>query len=104
MDAFADAVRSAEGSGMSEGIERLSLSFARRKIEEIKAGLKDDPGRAYSVEFTAAAEVLREHDPVEFNSLRRLLKDKRVRLGEFDRLIDQRLRERLEHRKRNRAV
>ena len=34
-----------------------------------------------------AAEILREHDPVEFNSLRRLLKDKLVRLGEFDRLI-----------------
>ncbi len=70
--------------------ERSSLQWARRKIEEVKAGLRDDPGRAYSVEFTAAAEILREHDPVEFNWLRRLLKDKLVRLGEFDRLIHRR--------------
>ncbi len=36
--------------------ERSSLRWARRKIEEVKAGLRDDPGRAYSVEFTSAAE------------------------------------------------
>jgi hypothetical protein len=67
MDTFADAVRRAEGNGTPESVEPGSLSWARRKIEKIKAGLRDDPGRAYSVEFTAAAEVLREHDPVEFN-------------------------------------
>ncbi len=39
--------------------ERSSLQWARRKIEEVKAGLRDDPGRAYSVEFTSAAEILR---------------------------------------------
>jgi hypothetical protein len=86
MDAFADALRCQEGNGTCEGVEPGSLAWARRQIEEIKAGLRDDPGLAYSVEFTAAAEVLREHDPVQFNSLRRLLKDKQVRLGEFDRL------------------
>ena len=48
--------------------------------------------------------MLREHDPVQFRSLRRLLKDKQIRLGEFDRLVDQRRRERVESRKRNRAV
>jgi hypothetical protein len=104
MDTFADAASRQERNGAPEDVERGSLSLARHKIEEIKAGLRDDPGCAYSVEFTTAAEVLREHDPVEFNSLRRLLKDKRVRLGEFDRLIDQRRRERSEYRKRNGAV
>ncbi len=54
--------------------ERSSLQWARRKIEEVKVRLRGDPGRAYSVEFTAAAEILREHDPVEFNSLRRCSK------------------------------
>src|SRR5882762_4028873 len=48
--------------------------------------------------------MLREHDPVQFRSLRSLLKTKLIRLGEFDRLIDQRRRERVESRKRNRAV
>ena len=90
MDTFADAVRSHEQNGTREGVEPGSLAWARRPIEEVKAGLREDPGRAYSVEFTAAAEILREHDPVQFNSLRRLLKDKQVRLGEFDRLIEQR--------------
>ena len=78
--------------------------WARQQIEEVKVGLRDDPGRAYSVQFTAAAEMLREHDPVQFRSLRSLLKTKLIRLGEFDRLIDQRRRERVESRKRNRAV
>lgn len=41
-----------------------------------------------------------EKGPVQFNSLRRLLKDKQVRLGEFDRLADQRRRERMERNKR----
>jgi len=104
MDTFADAVRIQEQNGRREGVEPGSLSWVRH-IEEVKAGLRDDPGRAYSVEFTAAAEILREHDPVQFNSLRRLLKDKQVRLGEFDRLVEQRRRERVEDRKkRNRAV
>jgi hypothetical protein len=94
MDASADVVRSPEGEGTPEGVEPGSLAWARRPIEEAKAGLREDPGRAYSVEFTAAAEILREHDPVQFHSLRRLLKDKQVRLGEFDRLVDQRRRER----------
>jgi hypothetical protein len=49
---------------------------------------RTQPGQAYSREFTAATEVLREHDPVQFNSLRRLLKDKQMRPGEFDRLIE----------------
>jgi hypothetical protein len=38
------------------------------------------------------------------NSRRRLLKNKQVRLGEFDPLVEQRRRARLEDRKRNRAV
>jgi hypothetical protein len=104
MKTLADAVRRQEQSGTREGVEPGSLAWARRKIEEVKAGLRDDPGRAYSVEFTAAAEILREHDPVQFNSLRRLLKDKQVRLGEFDRLVDQRRRERAESAKRNKTV
>jgi hypothetical protein len=104
MNIFADAVRIQEQNGTHEGVELGTLAWARQKIEEVKAGLRDDPGRTYSVEFTAAAEILREHDPVQFNSLRRLLKDKQVRLGEFDRLVDQRRRERVEYRKRNRAV
>src|ERR1700720_98750 len=94
MDASADVVRSPERDRTPEGVELGSLLWARQHIEEVKAGLRDDPGRAYSVQFTAAAEMLREHDPVQFNSLRRLLKDKQVRLGEFDRLIEQRRRER----------
>jgi hypothetical protein len=104
MDASADVVRSLEGDGTPEGVEPGSLLWARQHIEEAKAGLRDDPGRAYSVQFTAAAEMLREHDPVQFRSLRSLLKTKLIRLGEFDRLIDQRRRERVESRKRNRAV
>ena len=92
MDAIADVVRNPEGDGTPKGVESGSLLLARQKIEEVKAGLRDAPGRAYSFEFTAAAEILREHDPVQFRSLRRLLKDKQVRLGEFDRLIDQRRR------------
>src|ERR1700674_2412323 len=104
MDAIADVVRNPEGDGTPKGVEPGSLLLARQKIEAVKAGLRDDPGRAYSFEFTAAAEILREHDPVQFRSLRRLLKDKQVRLGEFDRLIDQRRRERAEDRKRNSAV
>ena len=82
--------------GTTEELEPNSLPWAREKIEEVKAQLRDDPGRAYSVEFTAAAEILREHDAVQFNSLQRLLKDKQVRLGEFDRLIEQRRRERVD--------
>src|ERR1700722_19447299 len=104
MDASADEVRSPEEDGTTKGVEPGSLLWARQKIEEIKAGIRDDLGRAYSVQFTAAAEMLREHDPVQFNSLRRLLKDKQVRLGEFDSLIEQRRRERVEARERNRAV
>src|ERR1700722_15526956 len=101
MDALADALRCQEGNGTCEGVEPGSLAWARQHIEAVKAGLRDDPGRAYSVEFTAAAEILREPDPVQFRSLRRLLKDKQVRLGEFDCLIDQRRRERVESTKRN---
>ena len=104
MDASADVVRSPEGDRTLEGVEPGSFLWARRHIEEVKAGLRDDPGRAYSVQFTAAAEMLREHDPVQFRSLRSLLKTKLIRLSEFDRLIDQRRRERVESRKRNSAV
>jgi hypothetical protein len=104
MDASADVVRSPEGDGTPEGVEPGSLLWARQHIEEVKVRLRDDPGRAYSVHFTAAAEMLREHDPVQFRSLRSLLKTKLIRLGEFDRLIDQRRRERVESRKRKRAV
>jgi hypothetical protein len=104
MDASADVVRSPEGEGTPEGVEPGSLFGARQHIEEVKAGLRDDPGRAYSLQFTAAAEMLREHDPVQFRSLRSLLQTKLIRLGEFDRLIEQRRRERVERRKRNRAV
>jgi hypothetical protein len=104
MDAFADALRSPEGNGTPEGVEPGSFAWARQKIEAVKDGLRDDPGQAYSVEFTAAAEILREHDPVQFRSLRRLLKDKQVRLGEFDRLVEQRRRERVQDRKRNRSL
>jgi hypothetical protein len=104
MDASADVVRSPEGHGTPEGGEPGSLLWAHQQIEAVKAGLRDDPGRAYSVQFTAAAEMLREHDPVQFRSLRSLLKTKLIRLGEFDRLIDQRRRGRTENRKRNRAV
>jgi hypothetical protein len=93
MDASADVVRNL-GDGTLEGVEPGSLLWARQHVEEVKAGLRDDPGRAYSVQFIAAAEILREHDPVQFHSLRRLLKDKQVRLGEFDRLVEQRRRER----------
>jgi hypothetical protein len=67
MDTFADAVRGPRGNATPEGAEPGSLSWARCKIEEVKTKLRGDPRRAYSVEFTAAAEVLREHDPVEFN-------------------------------------
>jgi hypothetical protein len=102
MSAYTGTQRSEDVIGAID--ERSSLQWARRKIEEIKAGLRDDPGRAYSVEFTAAAEVLREHDPVQFNSLRRLLKDKQVRLGELDRLIHQRQHERAQDNKRARAA
>src|ERR1700726_3739407 len=98
MDASADVVRSPEGERTPEGVKPGSLLWARQHIEEVKAGLRDDPGRAYSVQFTAAAEMLREHDPVEFRSLRSLLKTKLIRLGEFDRLIEQRRRERVKSR------
>jgi hypothetical protein len=105
MDASVDAVHSQEQNGTHEGVEPGTLAWARRQIEEVKAGLRDDPGRAYSVEFTTAAEILRKHDPVQFHSLRRLLKDKQVRLREFDRLVERRRRERVEDpKKRNRAV
>src|ERR1700719_46071 len=104
MNASADVARSPEGERTPEGVEPGSLRWARQHIEEVKAGLRDDPGRAYAVQFTAAAEMLREHDPVEFRSLRSLLKTKLIRLGEFDRLIEQRRRQRVESRKRKRAV
>jgi hypothetical protein len=78
MDASADVVRSPEGEGTPEGVEPGSLLLARQHIEEVKAGLRDDPGRAYSVQFTAAAEMLREHDPVQFRSLRSLLLRNRI--------------------------
>src|SRR3982074_2088456 len=104
MDASADVIRNPEGEGTRKGVEPASLLWARQQIEEVKAGLRDDPRRAYSVQFTAAAEMLREHDPVQFRSLRSLLNTKLIRLGEFDRLIDRRRRERVESRKRNRAV
>src|ERR1700676_1124508 len=104
MDAFADALRCQEGNGTCEGVEPGSFAWAFQKIEEVKAGLRDDPGRAYSVQFTAAAEILREHDPVQFRSLRRLLKDKQVRLGEFDRLVEQRRRERVEDQKKRKKT
>jgi hypothetical protein len=104
MEYFANGVSSAEVSEPPEDLEPGSLPWAHRRIEAVKAALRDDPGRAYSREFTTAAEVLREHDPVQFNSLRRLLKGKQVRLVEFDRLIEQRRRERVEHRKRNRTA
>jgi hypothetical protein len=104
MDTFADVILGQEQNATREGVEPGSLARVRQKIAEVSAGLRDDPGRAYSVEFTAAAEMLREHDPVQFRSLRSLLKTKLIRLGEFDRLIDRRRRERVESRKRNRAV
>src|ERR1700682_2483293 len=104
MDASADVILSPEGERTPEGVEPGALFWARQQIEAVKAGLRDDPGRAYSVQFTAAAEMLREHDPVQFRSLRSLLKTKLIRLGEFDRLIDQRRRERVESRKRKRAA
>ena len=63
MDASADVVRSPEGERTPEGAEPGSLLWARQHIEEVKAGLRDDPGRAYSVQFTAAAEMLRRHHP-----------------------------------------
>ena len=102
MSAYTGTRRSEDVIGIAG--ERSSLRWARRKIEEVKAGLRDDPGRAYSVEFTSAAEILREHDPVEFNSLRRLLKDKLVRLGEFDRLIHRRQGERAEDARRAKRI
>jgi hypothetical protein len=102
MSADTDTQRSEEVIGIAD--ERSSLQWARRKIEEVKARLRGDPGRAYSVEFTAAAEIPREHDPVEFNSLRRLLKDKLVRLGEFDRLIHRRQGERAEDARRAKRI
>jgi hypothetical protein len=68
MDTFADVVRSQEQNGTREGLEPGSLSWARRQIAEVKAELRDDPGRAYSGEFTAAFEILREHD--RFSSVR----------------------------------
>src|SRR6202048_5106538 len=104
MDASADVVRSPEGERTPEGVEPGSLLWARQHIEAVKAGLRDDPGRAYSVQFTAAAEMLREQAPVQPRSLRSLLKPKWSRLGEYDRLSEQRRRERVESRKRNRAV
>src|ERR1700726_402690 len=104
MDASADVVRRPEGERTPEGVEPGSLRWARQHLEEVKAGLKDDPGRVYSVQFTAAAEILREHDPVQFRSLRSLLKTKLIRLGEFDRLIDQRRRQRVASRKRKRGA
>jgi hypothetical protein len=55
MSAYAGAQRTEDAIGAAE---RSSLQWARRKIEEVKAGLRDDPGRAYSVEFTGAAEIL----------------------------------------------
>ncbi len=79
MSAYRGTRRSEDVIGTAD--ERSSLQWARRQIEEVKARLRGDPGRAYSVEFTAAAEVLREYDPVQFYSLRRLLKDKLVRLA-----------------------
>ena len=51
MDAFADALRCQEGNGTCEGVEPGSFAWALQKIEAVKAGLRDDPGRAYSVEF-----------------------------------------------------
>ena len=48
MDASADVVRSPEQNGTPEGVEPGSLFWARQHIEEVKAGLRDDPGRAYS--------------------------------------------------------
>src|SRR3984893_15339689 len=104
MDASADVVRSPEGEGTPKGVEPGSLFWARQQIEEVKAGLRDDTGRAYLVQFTAAAALMREHDPVQFRSLRSLLKTKLIRLGEFDRLIERRRRERVASRKRTRAV
>ena len=94
MDASPDVVRSRDGDGTPEGVEPGSLAWALQKIEGSKPGSETTP-RAYSVQFTDAAEMLREHDPVQFRSLRRLLKDKQVRLSEFDRLVDQRRRERV---------
>src|SRR6266851_3884667 len=102
MSAYTGTRRSEDVIGAVD--ERSSLQWARRKIEEVKTRLRGDPGRAYSVEFTAAAEILREHDPVEFNSLRRLLKDKLVRLGEFDRLIHRRQGERAEDARRAKRI
>src|SRR6266849_3417363 len=87
MSAYTGTRRSEEVIGAAD--ERSSLQWARRKIEEVKARLKDDPGRAYSVEF---------------NSLRRLLKDKLVRLGEFDRLIHRRQGERAEDARRAKRI
>ena len=51
IDASADVVRTPEGNGTPEGVEPGSLAWALQKIEAVKAGLRDDPGRANSVEF-----------------------------------------------------
>jgi hypothetical protein len=53
MSAYTDTQRSEDVIGAID--ERSSLQWARRKIEEIKAGLRDDPGRAYSVEFATGS-------------------------------------------------
>ena len=92
MDASADVVRSPEGEGTPEGVEPGSLLWARQHIEAVKAGLRDDPGRAYAVQFTAAAEMLREHDPVQFRSLRSLLLCLQTVSGIYLRIIQESVR------------
>jgi hypothetical protein len=44
MDASADVVHSPEGERTPEGVEPGSLRWAHQHIEEVKAGLRDDPG------------------------------------------------------------
>jgi hypothetical protein len=45
MDTFADAIRGPKGNGTPEGVEPGSLPWARRTIEQVKAGLK---GRSWA--------------------------------------------------------
>jgi hypothetical protein len=66
-------------SGRREDARRRPTRFAlvgppAHRRGQSRAQRRDDPGRGYSVQFTATAEMLREHDPVQFRSLRSLLK------------------------------
>jgi hypothetical protein len=89
-------IANAKGSFYPAGTGTLWQQNSRNDVFLDRSLRHFFPSRFFTSLQSARGQRGPEHNPVQFNSLRRLLKGKLVRLGEFDPLADQRRRERVE--------